>query len=71
MVIFPTVDLPPNSFGTPQNRECPKLVDDNSNILPKATVAMAYFTRVGPVMEPPKEEDGGVEEIQLDFSPYK
>lgn len=46
MVVFPTVDLPPDSFGTRENPHSEKLVDPN-NLEPRnATIFMAYFTKV-------------------------
>jgi hypothetical protein len=66
-MFFPTIDLPPDSFGTIRNRESPVLLDAQSGERPEAKVVMAYFPRVGPELDCLEDE---CKDIQVDSAPY-
>jgi hypothetical protein len=52
MVFYPTIDLPPDSFGTRENRQSEKLVDPETFEPQKdAAVLLGYFTTVGPKID--------------------
>ena len=73
-LVYPTTDLPPNSFGT---REKPGYLDDarlvwdpvpQTDEPQQGLVLLAYFTKVGLY---DRETVRGTEVTQLDFAPFK
>jgi len=69
MLLFPTTDLPPNSFGTLENGGFlggNMLVYDPPTLAPqKVTLLMAYFTQTGPGLVANSGET-----FKLDTAPY-
>jgi hypothetical protein len=68
MLMYPTVDLPPSSFGTYENPYSDILVDETTSSPGSATILMAYFTREGDTLKPVGNVN--FEEIKLDSSPF-
>jgi hypothetical protein len=66
-MFYPTVDLPPDSFGTRENPQSDKLVDPKTNVPRTATILLAYFTTTGSKVD----FIGKSEVTQLDFSPFR
>ena len=50
-LFYPTVDLPPDAFGTHKNPQNDKLVDPRTMEPQTANIVLAYFTRTGPELE--------------------
>ena len=50
MIVYPTIELPPASFGTRDNPYSNMLVDSTSNPV-TASIIMGYFTRAGDQLE--------------------
>ena len=61
-MLFPTTDLPPDSFGTPENigfLDSDMLVFEPPTRAPqKGTILLAYFTKTGPYT--PSLEKGAI-----------
>lgn len=47
MIGLPTVDTPPDIFGTRDNPQSDILIDPNTCELRTATIALTYFTKAG------------------------
>ena len=47
MMVFPTIDLPPTSFGTRDNPYSNMLADSVTSNPVSSTIIMGYFTRAG------------------------
>lgn len=68
MVLFyPTIELPPSSFGAPGNPLGDKLLDQKTDKPGRATIVLAYFTRAGDKIE----HIGEAETVQLPYSPFE
>jgi len=71
-IISPTTDLPPDSFGTPGNvgiLDSDRLIYDPPTQTPQqGIILLSYFTKLGP--DAPVAQDGSVNRIQLDTSPF-
>lgn len=70
MIVVPTIDIPPNRFGTPENRgflEGELLVYEPATSVPqRGMILLMYFTKTGPDVPSPKE----LKTIKLDSAPY-
>ena len=68
MLLYPTVDIPPTAFGTPENRQNDMLVGRKTGTLAQAGVALAYFSRTGDT----HDYIGDVSnKVQLDSVPFE
>ena len=67
MLFCPTIDLPPTSFGTRQNRYSDMLIDRKTSQRGQALVLMAYFTRAG---DNPDYNPDDIKTTRFDNSPY-
>jgi hypothetical protein len=68
MLLYPTVDLPPTSFGTPENPQSDMLLDQKTGKLGQATITLAYFSRTGDT----HDYIGDISnKIQLNSSPFE
>jgi hypothetical protein len=70
VLFYPTIDLPPDSFGTRGNFQSDKLVHPETlaRVAPQSvTILLAYFTRVGSELDCISE---GGETTTLDFVPF-
>jgi hypothetical protein len=47
MFLYPTIDVPPTSFGTPQNGQSDMLIDRQTGKPGQASVMLTYFSRSG------------------------
>jgi hypothetical protein len=47
MLLYPALDVPPDSFGTRENQQRSLLVNKETLQPQNATIMLAYFTRVG------------------------
>jgi len=68
MLFYPTVELPPASFGTPENPYSDKLMDRKTSQQGHATIVLTYFTRVGDKLEYTGDMSNAV---RLGFSPFE
>jgi hypothetical protein len=70
MILFPTTDLPPNSFGTSENWGFlggTMLLYEPPTLSPqKGTILLGYFTKKGSIEERVNQENA----IKLDTAPY-
>jgi hypothetical protein len=70
-MFYPTVRLPPDSFGTPENPFSDMLHDEKSSKKGKATIVLAYFTRVGDSDELQYADgDANTITLQSKYSPF-
>lgn len=67
MLFYPTIDLPPTSFGTPGNRKSNMLLNKKTGKRAQATIALAYFSRT----EDTLEYIGDISTVQLQSSPFQ
>jgi hypothetical protein len=70
MLVLPTIDLPPTSFGTHDNMYSNMLVDTMTSNPVTAHILMAYFTRAGDKLEVTGDHDDSTQ-IKLDFAPLQ
>jgi hypothetical protein len=47
MLLYPTMDLPPTSFGTAEDRYSDMLLNRKTGRRAQASIALAYFSRTG------------------------
>ncbi len=70
MLVYPTIELPPASFGSRDNLYSDMLVDTMTSNPVKAYILMAYFTRAGNELEVAGGHDK-YKEIKLDSTPFR
>ena len=67
MMVFPTIDLPPTSFGTRDNPYSNMVVDSVTSNPVTANIIMGYFTRAGERLKWTGDRDK-VKTIKVDSS---
>ena len=69
MIVYPTIELPPTSFGTRDNPYSNMLADTMTSKPVTARIIMGYFTRAGDKLEMIGDEN--TMKIQLDSTPFR
>jgi hypothetical protein len=68
MLLYPTVDLPPTCFGTPENQQSDMLLVKKTGKRAQARIALAYFSRTGDT----HDYIGDISiKVQLESSPFE
>ncbi|KAF8346442.1 hypothetical protein F5887DRAFT_961991 [Amanita rubescens] len=68
LIVYPTIEFPPTSFGTHDNPYSNMLVDSTAPSNPvTVNILMAYFTRAGDKLKWTGDRDN-TKEVKLDFS---
>ena len=68
MLVYPTIDLPPASFGTRDNPYSDLLVDTVTSSPGTATIILAYFTRAGDEL---KFTGDKTKPVHIDGTPFR
>jgi hypothetical protein len=68
MLFYPTVDIPPTSFGTPCDRYSDMLLDQKTGKRGQALITLAYFSRTGDTHDYIGDMSN---KTQLEFSPFE
>ncbi|KAF8341751.1 hypothetical protein F5887DRAFT_976677 [Amanita rubescens] len=71
ILVYPTIDLPPTSFGTHDNPYSNMLVDAMTSNPVTADILMAYFTRIGDKMGFKTGDPDNSFQIKLNSTPFR